>query len=124
MMVSRGGEMISDQRRHGRFYTPKSVADLTVAVTVGDRWPPRRLLDPSCGDGALLAAAARRGLAGAALVGRDNDAAAITQARAALPGAEIELVDLFDARPSERFPAIVGNPPYVRSDRVDDDCKQ
>ena len=116
--------MISARRQHGRFYTPAAVADLTVAVTLGDRWPPKAVLDPSCGDGALLAALHRRGVPTASLVGRDNNPLAIEEARAALPGGRFEEGDLFSTSSAERFSAIVGNPPYVRNDRLTSGTKQ
>lgn len=93
-------------------------------MTLGDRWPPQRVLDPSCGDGAILAAATRRGLPCEAVCGRDNDPSAIAVAQAALPGAALEVVDLFASRSGGRFDAVVGNPPYVRGDRLTSATKE
>ena len=44
--------MITKQRAWGQFATPTDVADLLLGF--GLRRPSDRLLDPSCGDGALL----------------------------------------------------------------------
>jgi methylase of polypeptide subunit release factors len=104
--------------QHGRFYTPESVAELVLSLVLGDRSPPRRLVDPSCGDGVFLRAARRRGIAAGRLFGRDIDAEAARAAQAA-SGADIAVADLFDPHPLDgRFDAVVGNPPYVRQERL------
>ena len=48
--------MTSKQRTWGQFATPTDVADLLLGFCL--RRPADRLLDPSCGDGALLRRAA------------------------------------------------------------------
>ena len=50
--------MTSKQRTWGQFATPTDVADLLLGFCL--RRPGDRLLDPSCGDGALLRRAAGR----------------------------------------------------------------
>ncbi len=49
--------MTSKQRTWGQFATPTDLADLLLGLCL--RQPSDRLLDPSCGEGALLARAAR-----------------------------------------------------------------
>ncbi len=85
-----------------------------------------RICDPACGDGAFLRAAvtvlaewmpvadARR-----CLVGVDIDAAAI--ARADLPGATLVVGDALalDWSALGAFDAVIGNPPYIRQERLD-----
>jgi SAM-dependent methyltransferase len=105
----------------GAVYTPDWLADHVLDV-IG--WQPDDdLLDPTCGDGAFLKAAARRRLAAgvrdplAGLRGIDIDPAAVRAARAAireLAGAEpdIEVGDALDAAAQARF--VVGNPPWAR----------
>lgn len=101
--------------RFGRFYTPPAVADLALNEVV--RSPGDRLWDPTCGDGAFLRRAAERGHDGACLHGDDLDADAIGIARDALPDAHLAVGDLF-ARTEGSFDAIVGNPPFVRVERL------
>src|SRR5690606_18870165 len=55
----------------------------------------------------------------AGLVGVGLDGAAAGLARAAAPGAEVRRGDLFELEPDRRgFDAVVGNPPYVRQERL------
>lgn len=104
--------------RRGSFYTPDPVAELVLSLVLGDRDPEHtRLIDPTCGDGGFLALAAARGVPAARLRGLDIDAAAIAAARARVPGATLEVGDLFDADLGE-LDAVVGNPPYVRMERI------
>lgn len=107
----------SEDHRLGRFYTPPDLADLLARLALGDR-EQARVWDPTCGGGALLQAVARR--APHALVGTDVDAAALTRLGAALPTAELRCADLFDLDPDAlgRFDAIVGNPPFLRTERI------
>lgn len=99
----------------GQWFTPPEVADLALALA-GCRG---RLLDPACGDGVFLARARAAGVAPARLFGVELDPAAAAAARAAVPGAHIELCDLFDLEPDAAgFDAVVGNPPYVRQERI------
>ena len=108
--------MRSESRRTlGQWYTPEPVVDLALALAGAGR----RLLDPSCGDGAFLTRAAALG-AGDERVGVevDGDAAAAARARG---GAAIVHGDLFEAGLPARlggFDLVVGNPPWVRADRL------
>ncbi len=134
---------ISNRKRRGVVYTPPHIVALILdntlpADAVG--LAAAAVCDPACGDGAFLAAVARRMLerlnyadALAALrrmAGYDIDAAAIARCRAQLdsllaewhPGARVDwnlqVRDAFDgeafASDWGRFTHIVGNPPYVR----------
>src|SRR5690606_16424907 len=108
----------AERIQHGRFYTPEPVAELVLSLVLGDRALPRRLVDPSCGDGVFLRAARRRGIPPGRLGGLDLDAVAVGAARAAT-GAEVVVADLFEPHPLDgRCDAVVGNPPYVRQERL------
>ncbi len=122
----------------GAFYTPRALAlDLARRALATAARPPRTVLDPACGTGALLDAAldALRDAApdldiGAALdgfVGVDNDpvAAAIARARAAAragrPAGTVLVADalapdlgarLGRAGAPARFDLVIGNPPF------------
>lgn len=118
---------MNDKRRtYGQFETPIDVADLLLGFCL--RRPGDRVLDPSCGDGALLARAAgmQRWLdpwhdAAGTLQGIELDPEAAENARAALPQARIINRDFFDLEPEpdRLFDAIVGNPPYTRAEWIE-----
>ena len=127
--------MTSKQRTWGQFATPTDVADLLLGFCL--RRPEDRLLDPSCGDGALLRRAARwqSWLSSSAAGGPpgtlfgvelDPDAAAVA---ATIPGTTIRRANFFtldasqmapsaEARRSAGFDAVIGNPPYTRAEWI------
>ena len=78
-----------------------------------------RVMDPACGDGRLLAAAASaaavRGVPPGALelVGIELDADTAQQARLAVPSARILGGDGREVDPGGCFDAVIGNPPYL-----------
>jgi methylase of polypeptide subunit release factors len=94
-----------------------------VAYALQDR--PKRLLDPSLGAGVFFRVAKRHADASRlelALFGRDVDPDIIAQAQASgLNAADLRHVEIRDFvldPPSESFPAIVANPPYIRHHRL------
>ena len=101
----------------GQWFTPPEVADLALALAGCPAGA--RVLDPACGDGVFLARARAAGVAAGQLFGVELDPAAAAAARAALPGVRVEVGDLFDVEPDRLgFDRVVGNPPYVRQERV------
>ncbi|MGD8806139.1 MAG: N-6 DNA methylase, partial [Chloroflexota bacterium] len=118
---------MNDKRRtYGQYETPIDVADLLLGFCL--RRPGDRVLDPSCGDGALLARAAgmKRWLdpwhdPAGTLWGIELDPEAAENARAALPQAQIINRDFFSLQPEpdRLFDAIVGNPPYTRAEWIE-----
>lgn len=106
------------RKRFGRFYTPAGVADLALGLAL--RSPTDRVWDPTCGDGAFLRRADARGHPRHLLTGHDLDPAAVESAGVALPGACLEACDLFGLDPDRvgPFDVIVGNPPFVRNERL------
>ncbi|MCA9973899.1 MAG: SAM-dependent DNA methyltransferase, partial [Anaerolineales bacterium] len=120
--------MPSKQHTFGQYETPTDVADLLLGFCL--RRPTDRVLDPSCGRGALLRRAARwqQWLAAtppprpfATLAGVEVDPDALAAARAALPHAALHLQNFFTLPPDPRalFDAVVGNPPYTRAEWLD-----
>jgi hypothetical protein len=99
----------------GQWFTPTAVADLALALAgVG---AGMRVLDPACGDGVFLARA--RAAGAGEVCGIEIDAATAAAARANAPAAAVEHADLFDVpAPARGFDAVVGNPPYVRQERL------
>lgn len=118
-------------RALGAFYTPARLAEPLCRWAIRD--PGDTVLDPSCGEGAFLAAAADRLLdlgAAADLAGRirgvDLDPGALVRARRvlasrhpSLQGAPLGSDDFFRfARQwmgRLQFDAVVGNPPFLRT---------
>ncbi len=113
------------RKQRGGYPTPHWLVDMVVAHTVPDgvAGRPVRVLDPACGDGRFLAAAARRLLAVGAvpdLVGMDIDSESVTAARRALGelGDRVSWrVEHGDALATpwggEQVDIVVGNPPYL-----------
>ncbi|HVV85770.1 MAG TPA: N-6 DNA methylase [Kofleriaceae bacterium] len=115
------------RRLQGQVFTPARLARL-VAHEVLAPFAARRggralvVLDPACGDGAFLAAAAEvaaaLGLA-VELLGVERDRSLAAACRARLPGATIHEAEVLLAAPAlPAADAVVGNPPYVRSIRL------
>lgn len=116
----------SAQARKGRgaFFTPDELSSFIVdwAITA----PGQAVLEPSCGDGDFLLAAARRLRALGAedrqisnnVVGYEIHAESVAGARSKLASERLACCihrDDFLTQPSlQRFDAVVGNPPYVR----------
>jgi len=103
----------------GQFDTPARVADLGFAAAV--RAPSDRVWEPTCGPGSFLHAALRAGHPRDRLLGTEIDGRRLDEARRDLPGVTLRRADLFALRPGDvgPFDAIVGNPPFVRPERLD-----
>ena len=112
------------RKARGAFFTPDAVASYIAEWAVRD--PADQVLEPSCGEAALLRAAheqlAKLGPAGPApavrLHGVELHGASADQARRGLAtlgaAADIQVADFFTIAPAPRFDAVVGNPPYIR----------
>ncbi len=123
--------MNDKQRTFGQYETPVDVADVLLGFCL--RQPEDRLLDPSCGNGAFLARAARlqSWLGDGAPVpgtlwGVELDPELAREAESAVPDARVIKRNFFqlnvaDEEPfaGHRFSAIVGNPPYTRAEWID-----
>jgi predicted RNA methylase len=95
----------------GAYYTPPEVvADLVHWATRGSS--EAHVLDPACGDGRFIA-----GLGKA--VGVDIDPEAIIKARARSSEPQLIQGDFFEwaLATTDRFDAVVGNPPFIRYQR-------
>ncbi len=111
------GRTPDERKRLGQWLTPFDLCRATVEH-LAPRLPPRpRLVDPACGDGRWLVAAARR-VPEAELWGIDVDPAAIDAARQTLSRAGVQAqLRCADALLEDVVPdcdAVIGNPPYVR----------
>jgi SAM-dependent methyltransferase len=125
--VGRADQVSDERRRLGAWYTPPDLVELVQSVSL-DRVLPHRpdpagllVLDPACGTGNLLVAAAdrlvRAGLdpegAQQCLVGVDVDGAALAEARRRLPGARFVEADGLTWSPDAAVDVVVGNPPFL-----------
>lgn len=115
------------RKARGGIYTPPPVAAYLAEWAV--RRPGDRVLEPSCGDGVFVAAAADRfaGLGSANLHGRlvgiERDRGEAAKAQAAVPAAHIRAESFFALAPADLgpFDAVIGNPPYIRYHRFTGD---
>lgn len=103
-------------RARGAYPTPPSLARVLAEFALRD--PADRLLDPGCGAGALLAAAAARLRAlGATGPLRDQlrgvEIAPTAAAEAMALGAEVTVGDFLDLTPGPVVDAVIGNPPFL-----------
>lgn len=113
------------RKQRGAFATPPELVELVVANTMPPVRPRQRVtvLDPACGDGRFLAAAATRIAAAGGMpvvTGVDIDDDAVRAARgvvaagAAAAHARIETADALRRDwGDERFDVVVGNPPFL-----------
>ncbi len=107
--------------RLGAVYTPQLLADW-VAQQLLSHLPPSLgssslILDPACGDGALLAAIRRYGGNSVSVMGFDIDPRAVRSARSMLGStARLEVADALLDDVEKRLPrtpdAIIANPPW------------
>jgi adenine-specific DNA-methyltransferase len=120
------------RKERGAFFTPPAIAAYLARWAIVAN-PAARVLDPTCGDGVFLIAAARRLLELGAppedldrlVAGVDLHQPSLNEADANLASenlaAHLELADFFRLTPpNEFFPsfpafdAVIGNPPFVR----------
>ncbi len=115
------------RKRLGAWYTPTPLVDHVLDAVLDPVLDGRasadglRILDPACGDGRFLVAAADRvqrrfgNVPDGCLVGVDIDAAAVAAARAALgPAGDVRLGDGLDGAVAlDSFDVVVGNPPFL-----------
>lgn len=121
---------LSPQERKalGSFYTDLRVVRFLVGW--GDAVRPQAVMDPSCGDGRFLEAAACTS-AVRRLVGCDISDAALEESRARLRGVqpfsiELRSGDFFALPPEEVEPVdlVVGNPPFIRFQRFEGESRR
>jgi methylase of polypeptide subunit release factors len=110
-------------RNKGQFWTPDWVAEFMVAYALREH--PKKMLDPALGEGVFFRAAKRYSKLhefDLTLFGRDIDPTIFAQAhQSGLTDSDLHNVEIRDFvldPPSEKFPAIVANPPYIRHHRL------
>ena len=116
--------VLTDDKLRGGYYTPGAIARFLADWAV--RSPADRVLEPSCGDGAILSAATARlralGCPEPEISARAHGVELLPEEarKAARTGARVETADFFAffrdrlADAPGRFDAVVGNPPFIR----------
>lgn len=103
----------SAEKLRGGYYTPPDLAEFLArwAVAAGDR-----LLEPSCGDGAILRQLSRHAPSSSSIQGVELFDSEAAKARRAT-GADVHTGDFFEwFSPGRRgtYDGVAGNPPYIR----------
>ena len=116
----------SATKLRGGYYTGSDVADFLARFAL--EGSPRRVLEPSCGDGAFLAALAAHRPAGLErIVACEWDEREAAKARAVSPppGALLDVTHteflgwFLEGADREPFDAAIGNPPFIRYQYLD-----
>jgi hypothetical protein len=107
---------VQERRLLGRFFTPAKVAEALARTTLAGLGGSVRLLDPACGEGALLLAAGQELGRRARLEGWEKERPVLDAARRALEGSELRAKlhvrdALFEGQGP--FDAVIANPPWV-----------
>lgn len=103
----------SAEKLRGGYYTPSNLAEFLSqwAATAGNR-----LLEPSCGDGAILRHLARQASSSASIQGVELFEEEATKAKQEA-GVAVHIGDFFEWFTPERwgtYDGVAGNPPYIR----------
>ena len=106
-----------DRRALGQFFTPLSIGRAMAAWLLADQ--PQLLLDPACGSGSLLAAAAHERTGTTKFVGVDVDSLAVAMASAngalrQVAELEVHTRNFLTDDVGEPPDAVICNPPFTR----------
>lgn len=113
-------ETLEELKARGAFYTPPEITAFLAGWAIRDA--DDKVLEPSCGDGAFIAAAAVRyeqlGAPDASgrVYGVELEAGEAEKSRTQAPTADIRVSSFFDVMPADlpTMDAVIGNPPYIR----------
>jgi adenine-specific DNA-methyltransferase len=116
-----------ERRALGQFFTPLSIGRAIAAWLLAEE--PRMLLDPACGSGSLLAAAAQERTGRTRFVGVDVDPLAIAMASAnatlrRVSDLELHTRNFLTEDVGEQPDAVVCNPPFTRHHALTRDAKR
>lgn len=109
------GQAVDVQKHYQAFYTPPELAELLVRKTELADYTCPRVLEPSCGDGRLLAAIARHSTSAARVQAYEIDPVAAAAARSqAQPNVTVSERDFLTVPAGQDYQVIVMNPPFSR----------
>ena len=123
-------ENSTDQKLRGSYYTPIELANAIVTKFCCDE--PKRILEPSCGDGVFIDALEESGLfaRGASITAIDNDSNAVAKAERRYHGrqeisiGECDFFDFCKTEQSATYDLVIGNPPYIRYQYLESSQRQ
>jgi adenine-specific DNA-methyltransferase len=106
-----------DRRRLGQFFTPIDIGRVLSKWVLQSH--PSLILDPGCGSGSLLIAAAHEVLGNTQLLGLDIDPLAVQMSRTnahirSIANAQFRVADFLTEDVPEQPDGIICNPPYTR----------
>ena len=107
-------------RDKGQFWTPNWVAEAMVAYVSQDT---DLVFDPATGKGAFYEALLKLNKPEISFFGTDVDHEVLTDDIYKQESCIVELRDFIKNPPNRKFKAIVGNPPYIRHHRIDEETK-
>lgn len=107
-------------RDKGQFWTPSWVAQAMIAYLAKES---DLIFDPATGNGAFFDALLKLKKTGIKFYGTDVDAKVLGNEIYQNSRCQIELRDFIKNPPNRKFKAIVGNPPYIRHHRLNQETK-
>ncbi len=107
-------------RDKGQFWTPGWVAQAMISYVAKES---DLIFDPATGNGAFLAAMLELEKTDVRFYGTDVDAKVLSDKIYQNSRCQIELRDFIKNPPNRKFKAIVGNPPYIRHHRINEETK-
>ena len=114
-------EESSEQKLRGAYYTPLPLAEMMVKIFSGNK-QIKNALEPSCGDGVFLDAMSNTGIIDqfdtiTAIEIEDDEAIKVQNRYESKKNIRVTNQDFFDyyeEYSDEKFDLILGNPPYIR----------
>ena len=107
---------ITPTKQTGATFTPPPMAHLLAQRLAAQITQPHpNILDPACGDGALLTAITQELDRPHYLTGYDINASYLHTAAAQLPNAQLHQQDFLTLEANPTYDLIIANPPYVRT---------
>lgn len=107
-------------RNKGQFWTPSWVAEAMIAYVSQDT---DLVFDPATGRGAFYEALLKLNKPKITFLGTDIDQEILKDEIYQRNSCLVELRDFIKNPPPRKFKAIVGNPPYIRHHRIDEETK-
>lgn len=107
-------------RGKGQFWTPNWVAEAMIAYVSQNT---DLIFDPATGRGAFYEALLKLNKPEISFFGTDVDREVLTDEIYKQESCTVEIRDFIKNPPQMKFKAIIGNPPYIRHHRIDEETK-